>query len=165
MKEAHNMELEAALRSVPVEEWVTRQAIVFDWFDGPREGVCALARPACEFAFDLLGERASVDALDDRLFRVDALATGSIELILALLANLGQPTNPVWVPIWRFSDDTERQRVDIRLDEVLAARRRTDLVIHTRDMIRFLGCWSVTPRADGVGDWFSLLGVTSGPKP
>ena len=48
------MDLEQLLTAVPVSGWRTRQAVVFDWYDGPREGVCALAEPACEFYFNCL---------------------------------------------------------------------------------------------------------------
>src|SRR5690348_12671619 len=98
------MSFESTLTSVPVEAWQTKQAVVFDWYDGPRAGICRLERPAVEFAFDLLDERFNEESLDDRLFRLSELPTGSVDTALTILRQLGQPTGPVWTPIWRFPD-------------------------------------------------------------
>ena len=51
------MTLESQLVSIPPEQWKTRQAVIFDWYDGPREGICALEHPCLEFSFKLLAER------------------------------------------------------------------------------------------------------------
>src|SRR5207248_66436 len=98
------MSLAAQLAAAPVARWRTRRAVVLDWYDGPREGVCALAEPACEFYFELLDERPTADDLDDRLFRLSALPPGSVAALLACLAGQGEPAGPVWVPVWRFAD-------------------------------------------------------------
>src|SRR5438876_4645618 len=103
------MKLETLLGSLPVDQWVTKQAVVFDWFDGPREGVCSLARPGGEFYFELLDERPNAEDLDDRLFRLSELAPGSVTEVLTATRELGQPTGPVWVPMWRFPNETAQQ--------------------------------------------------------
>src|SRR5436309_2373273 len=97
------MDLEQLLTAVPVSGWRTRQAVVFDWYDGPREGVCALAEPACEFYFELLAEHPTPDDLDDRLFRISELPSGSVDELLAALGDLGPPAPQLWSPVWRFS--------------------------------------------------------------
>jgi hypothetical protein len=148
------MNLEKVLVSVPVEQWRTRQAIVSDWNDGPREGFCALANPEVEFHFSLLGERRNRDDADDRLFRLSEIPIGSVALATKQLREVGlvpELASPVWCPLWRFPTDEARRRADQALHEIEAERKPTAMVILTRDLAEFLGCWRV--------DWFSALGI------
>ena len=142
------MNLETLLMSLPPEQWQTRQAIVFDWFDGAREGLCALTRPAVEFRFQLVEERATEDDLDDRFFRVSELPAGSVDEVLGVLRGLGSPTGPVWVPLWRFSSELERQSSEQHIGEIEAQARPTPLVIQTPDLQHFLGCTRLPPVED-----------------
>jgi hypothetical protein len=155
------MTLELSLPSVPVQTWQTGQAIVFDWYDGPRSGVCSLAQPGGEFAFDLLAERANAEDLDDRLFRLKELAPGTVAQVLQLIQDLGQPANSVWVPVWKFSNPAARDRVEREIDQLLSQARTTPLVIATRDMAHFLGCWNLDRVGQNGKDWFAFLGVPS----
>ena len=106
------MSLERELQSSPPVNWHTRKAIIFDWYDGPREGVCALASPKAEFLFELLDERFNSDDLDDRVFRVKELPEGSVDSIWASLADLGPPDKGVWSPVWKFSSDSQQKHAD-----------------------------------------------------
>jgi hypothetical protein len=155
------MTLETALLSKPVSLWRTRQAIVFDWYDSPRAGLCALAEPRVEFAFDLLDERPTDDGLDDRLFRLSELPDGTVDQVLALLTELGRPTGPVWVPVWQFQDEERQRDIEDRLRVIESGKRPTGLIVSTRDMTHFLGCWDY-PTNGTVGDWFAALAVTAG---
>jgi hypothetical protein len=134
------MSLETALASLPPDQWAARQVIVFDWFDGPREGVAWLAKPDCEFSFELLDEQSTPDDLDERSFRLRELPKGTGAGILAALRGLGEPANTLWVPVWRFGNETERAKVEQEIDRLLAGRRRTGIVVRTRDMMDFAGC-------------------------
>ncbi len=134
------MSLETVLASLPPDRWLARQVIAFDWSDGPREGVCWMARPDCEFFFELLAEQLGLDNLDDRLFRLSELPKGSVSGILTALRGLGGPTGPLWVPVWQFGNETERARADQEIDRLLSRRRRTNIVVQTRDMTDFVGC-------------------------
>src|SRR5262245_2582352 len=151
------MALETILTTSPPGQWVTRQAVIFDWHDGPRQGVCALAVPSCEFVFDLLDERLNPDDLDDRLFRVRELPPGAVAELLTALRPLGGPAGPVWVPFWRFPTEAERRPAEAKVNALLAGARPTPVVIATRDMQQFLGCWNVPGNANGVTDWFAVL--------
>jgi hypothetical protein len=144
-----SMSLAIDLQSLPLGQWRTRQAIVFDWYDGPREGVCALAQPQAEVAFELLEERANADHLDDRLFRVNELPAGSVDRILAELTELGSPDQAVWAPVWAFASKTRQREVENRIDDILSRAIVTPIVISTRDMTDFLGCWQVDSAANG----------------
>jgi hypothetical protein len=151
------MDFETLLTTTPADQWKTRQAIIFDWYDGPRAGVCALAHPAVEFSFQLLDERPTADDLDDRLFRVSELPLGSVDEVLSTLQPLGHPTGPYWVPIWRFPDESERLKAEQHLQLIEARKRSTSLVIYTRDMVAFLGCWLIGATVQAPEDWFALL--------
>ena len=153
------MNLEQKLLSLPVEQWTTRQALVFDWYDGPRAGVCWLDAPAVEFAFDLLDERRNEDAADDRLFRLNELPEGSVAEILSILQPLGQPAGPLWSPVWRFSDHDALQKAEEQLRQVMSRSRPTTVVVYTHDMVEFLGCWNIPFNGRDVADWFAELNV------
>jgi hypothetical protein len=153
------MSLEQLLTGAPVGRWKVGQAIAFDWYDGPRAGICRLAEPGGEFFFSLLDERPSPDDLDDRLFRLSELPTGSVDQALSALQLLGHPTGPVWIPVWRFPDEEARQQTERVLKAIEGSGRPTSLVLHTRDMTEFLGCWAVAPSARPVSDWFAELSL------
>jgi hypothetical protein len=153
------MSLEQVLASLPVEQWQTRQAIIWDWFDGPREGVCALRRPHAAFWFELLDERPTADDLDYRMFRVSEIAPDQVDAIQTLLPELGHAAGPVWVPVWQFATDAARQRAEVFIHTVQAHARPTATVIATRDMAHFLGCWEVPREQHPGADWFAALGI------
>lgn len=147
------------LTTIPVNEWRVDQVIVFDWFDGPRKGIARMASPSCEFAFTVVAERHCPDNLDDRLYQLSELPSGSVERTLNLIRCLGSPKNSVWVPVWRFSKEEDRLRTDYEIDRLLNEQKCADILIHSRDMGTFLGCWKV--HLDGVleQDWFVALGI------
>jgi hypothetical protein len=147
------MKTQHVLMSVPANSWVAGQVVVFDWFDGPRQGVARMAKPECEFAFELLAERLNPDGLDDRLFRVSELPAGSVTRILDTIHSLGSPVNVVWVPVWKFGSEEERLQADQEIDRILSQQRGTGLVVYSRDMITFLGCWEDDQVQGEVQDW------------
>jgi hypothetical protein len=151
------MSLEELLAKVRVEQWKAGLSIVYDWYDGPREGICRLDEPAVEFFFSLLDERSSPDGLDDRLFRLSELPAGSVADAQSALRELGHPTGPVWIPVWRFPSEAARQQADQLLRAIESAKRPTSLVLHTRDMVEFLGCWDAPTTGRPVADWFAEL--------
>ena len=136
------MNLEHILSGAAPRQWVTRQAIVLDWNEGPHAGVCALAQPRCEFFFHLFAEPLDSDLLAIRLFAVSELRSGVVAQIEALLHTLGRPVGPLWVPVWKFPDETMRREVEGRLDALLVAARPTALLAATVDWLHFDGCWN-----------------------
>ena len=133
--------LEISLSSLPPEQWKVRQVVVFDWLDGPRSGLCALAQPQCCFVFDTLGERPTEDDLDDRLFCLKEGPIDTMDQALSILGVLGPPTSPIWVPRWIFSTEVQRLETEQKLDALLAGLVETPLIIRTKDMLHFQGCW------------------------
>ena len=141
------MTLEEVLPSLPVEQWKAKQIYSFDWYDGPREGACSLSVPECEFYFELLDERYNPEGLDDRLYRLSELTSGSVREFLSGVRNLVSP------------DPSVREDAKQRLGRIKARKRPTPLVIYTQDMEHFLGCWSVDRTIHEVTDWFAFLNI------
>jgi len=152
------MKLETAVFTRPTNEWVTRQVVVFDWHDGPREGIVWLDSPDCEFYFQLLAEKPTQDDLDDRLFRISEIPHGTVSNVLHAIRVLGEPSNNVWIPVWRFASDHDRHVAEAVIHENVNKKRETDLVIWTRDMKEFLGCWH-SERNGTPESWFTKLGI------
>lgn len=149
------------LLSHPPDSWATDLALVFDWYDGPRAGLCRLRHPAVEFRFRLLDERASDDGADERLLQVDELPAGSVEEATRALADLGRPDGPIWVPVWRFPSEKARARAESLLRDIEGRGRPTSLVVLTRDLVEFLGRWNIQERPSNGTDWFSCLNIPS----
>jgi len=126
--------LDELLRLDPAE-WQGRECIALDWYDGPREGFCRLTRPAVEFYFTLLDERPDPDGVDDRLFAVHALPLGAGDQL----------------------DWTEWHPKNA--DALIAGATPTDIVVYTKDMSRFLGCWRVPEDERPADDWFAHLRI------
>lgn len=151
-------EFEESLLLTPVREWITKQVIVFDWFDGPREGVCSLDQPEVSFYFELIDERALSDDLDDRLFSLRQIPYNSVEEISSAIGELGTPTGRVWVPVWKFQNPLNQDRAEEIINRIFLESSKTNLVVYTRDMIGFLGCWRVDQTVK-IKDWFTHLGI------
>jgi hypothetical protein len=136
------MNLEHILASSVPRQWVTRQAIVLDWDEGPRNGVCALAEPRGEFFFHLFAESAEENLLGIRLFAVSELEEGTVAKIEALLRPLGQPVGPLWIPAWKLVEPDVRLEIESHLDALVVAARPTALLTATSDWLHFEGCWN-----------------------
>jgi hypothetical protein len=113
-----------------------------DWHEGPCTGVCALAKPCCEFFFHLAAEPLDRDLLTVRLFTLSELPGGAVAQVEALLQELGGPAGPLWVPVWSAAQEQQRRDVEGRLDALLTAARPTALFVATGDWLHFDGCWN-----------------------
>lgn len=141
------MKLEELLAAVPLDQWKVGQVYSIDWYDGPRGGVCALTEPPCEFYFELLDERYNPNGLDDRLFRLSELPSGSVQEVLSAAHDVQES---------RGRDHEQARR---RMDAVTARARPTSVVIHTQDMEQILGFWNLGQVAQARTDWFAALGI------
>jgi hypothetical protein len=113
-----------------------------------------------EFVFERLAERANAEDLDDHLFRLSELPSGSVAQILETIRGLGHPTSIVWVPVWLFGSDDERRRAEQTVDQILSQRRNMGVVVYSpQDMVAILGCWEIDQDTPQDVDWFSALGL------
>ena len=161
MNEIEARRIEAALVNTPCNLWRTRQAIVLDWNDGPREGLCALSNPGCEFHFELHTEKHAAADLDDRLYLISFLKTGSVDRVLEALNQLGEPTRPVWTPIWRFDPSRGRINAEKVLDGIVKSKRPTGLIVRSNDMQHFTDCLDISRNIKKFLTWFEYKGHTA----
>jgi hypothetical protein len=141
----------------PAAEWQVDQVIAFDWYDGPRSGVCRFGRPDLEAHFELLAERATQNDLDDRLFYLRRLPKGSVENLETSLAQVcGVARRPVWVPMWPVQSQTA-DSLEQQVQTVLKAGQDIGVVLLTRDFGAILNVWEGQQRQSV--DWFDYLGV------
>lgn len=130
--------LEIILGSTPPALWEIEQAIVFDWYDGPREGVCALSTPRCCFHFQIIAENRHNDCAH---YNLSEMPLDSVEQLMLILAELGPKAKPIWIPLWRFKDQAAQIEAEQAVDRLLALKKPTTLIMATNDMRRFKGCW------------------------
>lgn len=136
----------------------SRRVVVFDWYDGPREGVFVLHASGTDFTFELLDERPREDDVDDRLFVIKELPRGSVDALVEELRCFGEPTGVVWTPRWTCPSPAAIQRADEAVERLLAMSRPTSIIVRSDDMVHFSGAWQV-PQLDVEGNWFDRLGL------
>jgi hypothetical protein len=124
---------ETQLLSVPTSEWIIDRVVVLDWYDGPRQGFCALAHPSVDFVFDVVDEIYKPDGLDMRIMQLKELSTGSVGRLIAELTQLG----------WGSAGITPE--ADARAREIIDAlenrAEQTCLLIASTDMKQITACW------------------------
>ncbi|MCP4702908.1 MAG: hypothetical protein GY862_39510 [Gammaproteobacteria bacterium] len=123
--------------------WQTRQVIIFDWHDGPCEGICELANPHCCFSFNILAERHIKDDINDRLFIINEISLKAVELVIHALTEIGPVKSPIWIPVWKFNSDELRLDAERKIEEILASKKEHSLIISTHDLINFKEYWSI----------------------
>lgn len=129
-----------SLLQVPPPHWQVEQVIVFDWQDGPRDGLCLLREPPACLAFTAIAERPADDDLGDCLYRATLRPAATFAEVLTALADLGTPTGAVWTPVWRFPTAAQQRACEARLAELLPAAP-ADLVLRSRDMLVIQDAW------------------------
>jgi hypothetical protein len=136
-------EFERRLLDTPTQQWTTRQAVILEWHDGPREGLCELANPSLTFYFEILAECHLNGQFDDGMFRIYALEDGSVERAINILraVNPREPTKPTWAPYGLIEDEAENQRVMAEIDAIVSNRSSTRIICRTADMILFTEIW------------------------
>lgn len=141
-------------------EWIVHQAIIFDWYNGPRHGVCAFKVPRCEFVFDLFAERFNPDGMDDRLLVLRELPDESLQRIISEISCLGEPSSSVWIPVWKFSTENKRRHADEIIDTILDSSIQTNIILWTRNLEEVLGAWKITNlNTSEPVEWFSRLNI------
>ena len=140
------------LLSCPPGSWELNQVVCTDWYDGPRNGFCALRIPPAEFYFDLIAERRDPDGLDDRLFQASEINPGTVRDLCAAMRGLGEPQGRVWSPVWTHPDASHLESLRKRIDEVIERIAAPQAVVFTRDWRTFLGYWKMPRSPEQIGD-------------
>ena len=151
--------MRTVLGDVDALEWIPRQSIVFDWSNGPKQGICALAYPQTEFEFKCIAEKYNPDGIDHRLYSLLELPSGSVDCVLGLIKELGTPENTVWIPIWNFPTQEDKHKVNAQIDQLLGSGKPTNLIFYSQDLVSILGCWKVDSLPENVDDLFKTFGI------
>ena len=127
------------------------------YYDGPTEGIIDFGDAVRVFCFKAV-------AFDfDRQMRVSKLARvpsgEQLEWIVeSLSSSLGPPKWPFWVPIWDFSDESERLRVEAELDAFCAAGETVMAVLTDEALEKCFAVRKIDRHSElVVSDWFSLF--------
>jgi hypothetical protein len=100
--------------------------IALGFYDGPTGGVAECAYCHAEYVFEMLDWD---DGQDVRVFSFAPLPAGSFEQVVSACPQSNAPPWPVWVPIWKFSTEEERQAASQRVDEVVKCAGPPEAVI------------------------------------
>lgn len=122
------------------------------YYDGPTDGIIDFGDDLGVYCFQAI-------AFDfnrgKRVLKLDRVRSEQLESILTSLSSaLGPPKWPFWVPMWNFSDESARRRVEAELD-AFCADGQTVLAVLTDDALET--CFAVRrmdPHAESaVSDW------------
>jgi hypothetical protein len=112
--------LDQILRSVPPAEWMIEYNIIFDWYDGEREGWCRLSYPACSFSYKIQAEILTGPGLHDCLLAVRPVPADAIERLLTVLDPLS-PDDPEWFGgFWPYDDPNAIGQAEAMLATLMA---------------------------------------------
>lgn len=131
----------SSLTSKSVELWRVEQVIVLDWYDGPQMGFCEMRYPECSFYFELFAQQSSQNDLDNRLFRIKEIPLSTMREILLMMAELGEPKKPLWIPKWEFDSEIAKSGVEKQIEQIIKKSQETKILIQTQDMNKFQGYW------------------------
>ena len=136
--------------------------IVFDWFDGPREGVCALTIPDAEFSFECVAERYNPEGLDHRLYSISQLRSGAVDEIANLTRLVDGHLNEKSISKWKYNIE-EGRLFEPEIDEILESAQSTNLILYTLNFREFLGCWYIDPMPDNIDELFDRFQIGTEP--
>ena len=106
----------------------------------------------------MYSEKQSKNDLDDRLFLVSQIKSGSVEKVSKALQAFEKPKKPLWVPRGNWTNDN----TDAVISSVLKSKRSTGLMIKSSDMLSFSDCLNVERDIRKFLSWFEYKGSSAG---
>jgi hypothetical protein len=140
-----------------IDNSMPSKIIALGYFDGPVSGV-VLYTNTIAFHFNLLGCK-HIDDIDVRLFSFSPLPVDAFKRIVQVCSTLSTPSWPVWVPVWKFPSERERDRADKQVNIALeTARDPVAIAIWSGlaekpESVKSIVGLHVEPNTD----WFSLI--------
>lgn len=100
--------------------------VVLDWHDGALSGLatCQLCKQA--FLFKVLAS--DHDDLE-RIYAFWSLPISILPPLDELIAALGPPRWPLWVPVWSFTTEQVRTHIEERLDQAFRAAQGPEWIV------------------------------------
>lgn len=113
--------------------------VIFDWRDGPIEGIARRKDGYACWYFKLFAERLETETLDDRLFSLWEIPDSDSSI---LREEFGEDDQGGYV--WPVSGGLGSIRARSIVDELLSARPGPpNLIIRTPDLVEVFGVWNV----------------------
>jgi hypothetical protein len=113
--------------------------LIFDWRDGPCEGVLRERADAGCWYFKLLAERPSSSDLDDRLFGLWSIQNPDSKMLVDEFGD-ASPGTHVWPTVGGLGSQDARGIIESLLS---AERNMPDRIIRTSDFVGLLEAWTV----------------------
>ncbi len=138
------------------------QEVVFGYYDGPTNGIVRCGHCGRTFRYDLLDLHLPSEEGDTRIFEVSPIAEGSLERFIAEMSAYQEPKRPVWVPLWSFPSDPDREKMNALVDELLAGKSSPEWVVATSTWLtdRILVARSISDfNSSDSEDGFASLGL------
>jgi hypothetical protein len=85
-----------------------KRVLALDWYDGARSGLAEYDGHRTLFQFQLV----SPDTSEPWAFALRASPIEHLTDLDEVLKPLGRPRYPVWVPLWRFESEREKDRAE-----------------------------------------------------
>ncbi|MFD8983919.1 hypothetical protein [Streptomyces sp. NPDC059564] len=115
--------------------------VIFDWRDGPIEGIARRRGGNSCWYFKLFAERLETTTLDDRLFALWVIPDPDSSI---LREEFGE--NDQGCHVWPVSGGLGSAKARGIVDELLSSRPGSpNLIIRTPDFVEVFGVWNVTP--------------------
>lgn len=115
---------------------VTR-VIVFGYCDGVVDGVMQLGEAGPTYRFEFIDQRANPSGLDERRYELRPLPSEAFDEVSSVVGEHITPTWPVWLPIWKFTDEQVQEGVEQRVDAILELAAEPTWHITTADPMGF----------------------------
>jgi len=129
--------------------------IALGWYDGPTSGVLECDICSTAYRFEMLDQDPDWDeGLDIRIFSLSPLPTGAFaELVEVCEEFFGSPDWPIWVLIWDFGSEAEKNQAAQKIHQIQNRAMNPQLIVATRSLSKEL----IAARRV---DWFALLGLS-----
>lgn len=115
-----------------------RTILIFDWYDGPVEGVLAAASRGSAWYFKVFAERSESSIPNDRLFGLWAIQEPDATVLTEEFGSSGQEN--VWPVEGGLGSVAARRIVDGLL---LSREGRPDLIVRSQDFGETAAVWNV----------------------
>jgi hypothetical protein len=109
---------------IDVSDWHISEPVVFDWYDGPKHGVCVLDHMSMEIEFECIAERYNPDGMEHRIFSISQIESGAVAKIRNLLGS-------------------DQKNSDRAIDVILCKSRPTGLFVYSFNFVAILHGWRV----------------------
>lgn len=109
--------------------------IALDYYDGPTMGLATDVSHLHSYRFDIA---VWDDQQDIRIYQVAILPVNTFDRAIAVLAPLGPPSWPVWVPQWQSINAEQLHYLEDAIDSILSKSIMASYLIASRNLTKEL---------------------------